>query len=632
MAVLEFDFSKQDVDVLDTFRELDRQGYFDEIKEKYRDPATVYSYRVLSRQQLAGKPIILQAFRHLNDLKRSENDDFPYYYDLDDCREIINFAKVCPDVSTNKPTPLMLWQQTVLCMSQGWRKKKDHQKRYTRVLVSVARTNGKSYLMNILIMYAYLIETDGWYNQDLVYLAPVDRQSKKSWRYIKQTFNSLARLPGFRQLIKHEKMDINADALASSRTENQTMRMTAGSAQLDSFHFLFATVDEYGDPMYTTDVISKITSGQVHTPNHQTFFISTAYENILSAMYGDVQRAIKIMQRDNGRTEDDFLPLIWQQDSMEEVSKPETWVKSNPLLDLPSVHDTLLDGLISERDSKLENGTLNNFINRNLNMWLKTEKNRYLDLEKIEDAKIDEFSLDNRDCYVGFDLSHVSDDTAFGFVFPYRTEAGEKRYHLYQHSFVPLARANNSLQVKQKQDHINYGAAADAGLATIAENDEGLIDEDSVGRWFLDFIVEHNLAIKAFVYDPYQAGPMTDWLDKNLADVPFITLKQGTLSLNQPTMFLRNQFIAKNITLGHDPILEYCLSNAVTYTNEYGTKIDRKALTSKIDAADAIVDAMSEAAFYFSNPMHGVKEDKKNPFNGMNNEQIQDYFRNTFSF
>ena len=114
----------------------------------------------------------------------------------------------------------MIWQQAILCLSQGWRTKKDKQKRFERCLVSVARTNGKSYLLNILILYAYLVEASDQFNADLCYLAPVDKQSKKSWRYIKQTFNSLQEMPGFRKLIKDQNFAKYHKSLTFLRLSN----------------------------------------------------------------------------------------------------------------------------------------------------------------------------------------------------------------------------------------------------------------------------------------------------------------------------------------------------------------------------------------------------------------------------
>ena len=626
----EFDFTKKDAEVMSVFKRLNDSGYFADIFKQYRDPATRYAFKVLTGRQMTNDEIKYAMFRHLQDLKRVDEDEsFNYHYDLAAVHKILNFAKVCPDVNTNKPVPLMLWQQTILALNQGWRRN-DDQKRFTRVLISVARTNGKTYLLNILMAYTYLLENDGLFNQDFTYAAPSDKQSKKGWRYLKQTFNLLGEQPGFKQLLR--AYQVNEDLVKNLRTQSQILRMTALSGRFDSYHFNTAVMDESGDKDVTSDVLSKITSGQVQTPNHQFIQISTAYENPTVQLHKDEIRLAKVLRRDDNRTEDNYLVLLWSQDAIKEIDDPTTWVKSNPLLDLPDKHETLLSGLIDERDSKLEDGTIADFQNRNLNMWLQTDADHYLESSDIQKSVIKEFDIRGRDVYVGFDLSHMSDDTSFGFVFPYVSDDGKNMFHLLQHAFVPLARAQNSIAIKIKQDGINYLDAQEKGFATVTHDVQGLINEDEIGDWFMDFVTANNLRIKAFVYDPYQTSPFIDWLDRNMPSVPFITLRQGTLSLNQPTIFLRKQFIGGNITILNDEVLTTALTNAVTTSNEYGIKIDKRTHTQKIDAADAIIDAMSEAAFYHEDPTHSVQPDNKNPFVGMDPDQVNDYFTDDFSF
>lgn len=630
--VQEFDFSKKGITVEDTFKRLDNDCYFDSVKKKYRDPATEYAFQVLSGQQIAGQKIKLAMFRHLNDLVRADNDDFPYLYNLDAVRSIINFSRLCPDVETGEPRPLLEWQQAILCLINGWRSKSTKEKRFTYAFISVSRTNGKTYLVNILLTYSYLIESKGKKNLDFAYVGTNDKISKKGMRYLSSTLDYLGQnLPPFKKLIDSQQIQSSADLIQSFTTKSQILRLTAGSGKFDSLHATTAVLDEYGDPQYSDGVISRMTSGNIHQLNHQLIVTSSAYEDPRVPMHQDYQRLSEVVKKDNSREADDSLFLCWEQDSLDETEQPSSWVKSNPLLDLPSMHDRLMLGLQSEKDKQETAGRIAWFQNRNLNMWLQTAKNHYLEVDDVQGAIIPVFNMDNRDCYVGFDLSHVSDDTSFSFVFPYIKE-GRKMYHVYQHSFVPLARSNNNLLTKEKTDGIQYGEAAKQGYATIADNPQGLINEDSVGRWFLDFVHDHNLTVKAFIYDPYQAGPMTDWLDQNMPEVPFITLRQGSLSLNQPTVFLRNQFISGNITMMDDEILQAACTNAVTVTNAYGIKIDKEAMSKKIDALDATIDAMSEAAFYFSNPNHGQKEDKSNPFDGMSENDVNNYFNNEFSF
>ena len=58
-------------------------GHYNEIFKKYRDPATRYAFAVLEGRQLTGKKIKLDAFRHLQDLRRqTEDPDLNYHYEM----------------------------------------------------------------------------------------------------------------------------------------------------------------------------------------------------------------------------------------------------------------------------------------------------------------------------------------------------------------------------------------------------------------------------------------------------------------------------------------------------------------------------------------------------------------------
>ena len=125
------------------------------------------------------------------------------------------------------------------------------------------------------------------------------------------------------------------------------------------------------------------------------------------------------MEEDYKRDADTYLCLVWQQDSLEEVFKPDEWVKSNPLLDLESERENLLKGLLDKRDSDLLSGNISDFQVKNMNCWLLADSNSFLELNDIEDAVVDEFDIKGRRVYVGLDASMFSDNTAIGFVYPY---------------------------------------------------------------------------------------------------------------------------------------------------------------------------------------------------------------------
>ena len=147
------DFSKGEASFSDAVKKID----FTPILKKYRDPATVYAWLVVNDKIVSGEMMKLACFRHLQDLRRAEDPDeeFPYRYDLGRCRSILGFASIFPEPAHGKPMPLMLWQKAILCMSKAWVYKDNDNFRYTRVIVSVARANGKSYIASIMLWYTY---------------------------------------------------------------------------------------------------------------------------------------------------------------------------------------------------------------------------------------------------------------------------------------------------------------------------------------------------------------------------------------------------------------------------------------------------------------------------------------------
>lgn len=626
------DLSKNGITLEDVYRDND----YTEIFEKYKDPATVYAYLVLEGKVIAGYMIKLAMFRHLQDLRRAEQDpDFNYYYDLESCRKILNFSKLCPDVNTGTPLPLMIWQRAILCLMQGWRDSSGN-KRFDRVLMSVARTNGKTYLVNILLWYAYLVEAGGQWNQDLGYIAPVTKQSMKGFRYVKTTGRYLEKLSAFKREFKKNDIRILEDTIKSDKNQNNLVRLSQESGQFDSLHFLICVSDEAGDDKHIGTIKEnngKVTSGQVQTDNSQFVQITTAYPDSNSYVYADEKMMRETMEKDYERILDNYLCLVWEQDSLDETNKPELWGKSNPVLDLEDKKVSMLRSLISERDTMLAKGKLHEFQNKNLNCWLQVKQNRYLDLDDLESAVIkdDEFDINNRPVYIGWDLSQFSDDTAIDFIFPYTDKHGNNKWHLYQHSWIPLARSQNNITIKERSDGINYRKFEEAGYCDIAKNDYGYIDEDQVYHWLLDFVSDHNLEVKAFVHDTWRSDDILKRIDQQTDWIMF-PLRQGTRSLNDPTVSFRKEIHMGNITMFNDGILQYSFKNAIILSDNNGIKIDKDKQTTKIDCVDAAINAWDEARYHFKDIEHHEEKETKSPFGNMNNDQINDYFKKDFSF
>lgn len=610
----------QNHDVLGAYHNID----FNSIRKKYADPATEYAFNVLDEKVMTGYLMKLACFRHVRDLQRVENEEFEFYYDVNEVDKILKFAAIAPNVDTGKPTKLMDWQKFIFAMLFGWRDSLGT-KRFTRVVLSVARGQGKSYLMAIYMSYSFLIESMGLSNQDFLVTAENYDQTGKLYGYIANMLKSIIdQQPVFKKLAEEDDLVIHEHTGISMRKFNNNLRpLSFNAGKYDSYHFTTAVFDEVGN-IKTREGTKKIVSGQVKVPNHQYIEISTSYPDP-SVPFHDEQKMIQqAMEQDFSREADRTLGLIWAQDSLDETFKEDTWIKSNPLLGLPSQHDVLLDGLRDKRDADMLAGTVDDFQNKNLNLWLQEATNSYLKLSDIERAIIPSFDIRGRDVYIGFDYSMFSDNTAIAFVYPYQDENGNQKWHIEQHSFIPWEKAG-SIQAKEKQDGIEYRELARKGYCTITSHPQGLINDDQVYNWLLTYVEENKLNVIFFGYDAWGATNAIKQMDIN-TDYPLETIRQRTSELKDPTKFLQKLFVEGNCSRLNDKIMEKALINAEIYEDKIGIQVDKAKATLKIDVVDAIIDALYQGMYHFED--FGIANDKSKQVDRMTAEQVKAWFEN----
>ena len=547
-----YDFNKSDnvvEAVMNAYHHEKKAGNYEAIKKKYQDPGTQYCFEVLDGKYKTSTMLKLAAFRQLQDLRRiTEDDSFNYVYDLDHVRIILNFSKIVPDVDTGKPVPLMLWQKAILSIMFGWRDSLDN-KRYDRVIVSVARTNGKTYLSAIILTYSFIIESAGKSNQDVACIAPVTSQSKKGFSYLKTTMDHFAEIPAFKKLFEQMDTHVQNDQIISKNPQNVILRLSHESGRFDSRHFVMAVLDESGSdgakgsPAAIAQIarnVGQVSSGMMQTGGSM-FQISTAYPDPNSYFYKDERMLERVMRDDTSRDLDNYLCLVWEQDSVKETEQPDTWEKSNPLITLSEKKkEQMIRSLINERNTHMAAGNIQEFQNKNMNIWLKTKANTYLTLADIEKSVVQEppIDIDGREVTIGFDKSMYADDTSVSFIFPY-SDGTEHKWFIVQHSFIPLAFAQGSISLKEKQDGINYREAANLGFADVTKDAYGFIDDGAVFSWITNFVQEHQLEVKAFCFDAWHADEaVTMWIDQK-TDWLTIPVRQGSLSLNKPTLAFR---------------------------------------------------------------------------------------------
>lgn len=604
-------------DVIGAFKSID----WSDIKAKYREPATLYAFSVLNCEKTTGYMEKLHAFRHLMDLTRQNTKDFLYHYDVEEANKALTIASVIPDVDTHKIMPLMDWQKFILCQINGW-KDENNERRFTDIHISVGRGQGKTQIAAVQLCKAFLVDTLGYTNKDFLVTANTSDQSSKLFGYVKKMMKTVISIEPFKTLAKKTQLEIQANQIIQKKTNNKIWKISYEADKYDSTHNVLAIYDEAG-ALKSFDRLTDIPDGQSQViPYHQFIKISSAYPDPTSPFHDEQIKMQNIMEKDFERKGDNSLCLVWMQDDLDETYKPETWFKSNPLIALSDKERERRTGnLIKQRDQAILNNTLHKFQNKNLNLWLKQSIASYLNLKDVEDAVDNDFKIDGREVFIGFDYSMFSDNTAIGFVYPY----GDGQFRLEQHSFIPWQHAGN-IETKENQDGIVYRQYPE--YCTITAHPQGIINPEQIYRWLLNYVEQHQLKVKFFGYDrfgSYQVKNITESLNVN-TNWYIMDIQQRTSALANPTKFLQELFVTHKVSIPNDPVMQKALLNAVVKADKIGIQVDKDKATLKIDVVDALVDALFQGMYYFDE--NADLNNKDTEIDRMTEQQVLDWFKN----
>lgn len=604
-------------DVIGAYKSID----WSDIKAKYHDPATLYAFSVLNCEKTTGYMEKLHAFRHLMDLTRQNTKDFLYHYDVEEANKALTIASVIPDVDTHKIMPLMDWQKFILCQINGW-KDENNERRFTDIHISVGRGQGKTQIAAVQLCKAFLVDTLGYTNKDFLVTANTSDQSNKLFGYVKKMMKTVISIEPFKTLAKKTQLEIQANQIIQKKTNNKIWKISYEADKYDSTHNVLAIYDEAG-ALKSFDRLTDIPDGQSQViPYHQFIKISSAYPDPTSPFHDEQIKMQNIMEKDFERKGDNSLCLVWMQDDLDETYKPETWVKSNPLIALSDKERERRTGnLIKQRDQAILNNTLHKFKNKNLNLWLKQSIASYLNLKDVEDAVDNDFKIDGREVFIGFDYSMFSDNTAIGFVYPY----GDGQFRLEQHSFIPWQHAGN-IETKENQDGIVYRQYPE--YCTITAHPQGIINPEQIYRWLLNYVEQHQLKVKFFGYDrfgSYQVKNITESLNVN-TDWYIMDIQQRTSALANPTKFLQELFVTHKVSIPNDPVMQKALLNAVVKADKIGIQVDKDKATLKIDVVDALIDALFQGMYYFDE--NSDLNNKDTEIDRLTEQQVLDWFKN----
>lgn len=359
---------------------------------------------VLSGRLTVCRMVKLAVKRHSDDLQKSCGT-FPYRFDDEHAQNAIDFFReqvhTKGALARQKLVP-QPWQQWVIAMLYGWRRKDNGKRRFRRVYLQVARKNGKTFFASGVGLYDLVSERGAE-----VYSAATKRdQAKIAFSNAKNTVRYSSVLGQF--------IKVHAQSLTCG--DGKFEALSSDSKVQDGLNPSCAIIDEY-HAHKTDELLNVIESGMGAREQPLIFIITTAGHNLASPCHEEYERVVKMLEGARGYENDNYLAVIYELDKDDDPENERNWIKPNPNLDVEGAlsTDELRKALLNARQ---KSSGMAEFLTKRMDVWINNADCW------IDDAhwrrcirRFSEKKLEGLRCWGALDLSKTTDFTAWTMYF-----------------------------------------------------------------------------------------------------------------------------------------------------------------------------------------------------------------------
>ena len=506
-----------------------------------------------------------------------EDPDSEWEYDEKRANHAINFIeKFCKHSKGKmggKPFILELWQKAKVAATFGIVHKINGERKYQRVVLIVARKNGKSTLSAAEGLYLFI--ADGEPGAEIYSVATKKDQAKIIWLEAKRMVKkSPALSKRIKPLVAELTCEINDGIYKPVGRDSDTLDgLNVHGATMDEIH---AWTDKN---LY--DVIVDGTSAREQPLILITTTAGTVRENVYDDIYDEADRTINGYFDPDGYKDERSLFLVYELDDRKTWTDEETWMQANPGLGTIKKTDALRDKV---NKAKANSKLVKNLLTKDFDIP-ETTGEAWLTFETIDNRDtFDMADLKPRYCIAGIDLSATTDLTCATIVF--KVPEDETTY-VKQMYWLP----SDLIEVRSHEDKIPYDVWEDRGL--LRRSGTNKVDYKDITKWLLEVQNEMDCYIYRIGYDRWSAQYLVDELEQTFGKIT-VPVAQGAKTFSNPMKRLESDLRAKKVNYNNNPITKWNLSNAAikTDTNDNIALCKTSNPRRRIDGVASLMDAL----------------------------------------
>ena len=516
-------------------------------------------------------------------IKIADGKDEKYYINEDKVKQIENVLKllVMPKgLKAGKPlyecTCDYQWLFYISILAVVHRDNID-KRRYETAILEISRKNFKTYTVATLFILLFLLEPkfSKFYS-----VAPDGALSREVKTAIEETLKSS---PLVYQHNEEPRFKILRDYISFKLKDSKYFPLNYSSSRMDGKLPNVFLADEVG-ALPNSYPIEAMRSGQLNILNKLGCIISTKYPTINNPFEDEVAYAKRVL---DGLEEDETIfSLLYEPDNIKDWTTDDLILKqSNPVaLEIPEIWEDLLKK--RARAIAIESAR-ENFLTKHCNIiyqGMGTEA--YIDINDLQQCKVNKIDWRGRDVYLGVDLSMTNDNCSVGMV-----AEEEGRILIDAVAFIPEGRIDEKTQF-EKVDYrsfINAMKCIACGNKTV---DYGVIED-----YVFHIEEKYGVYVKALGYDRFNAlSSSQKWQsgDNGKYDaINCIQIRQHSDTLHPPTKLLYEKIVNKEVEYEENKLLEINFENArCTYDTNMNRYVTKKKSNGKVDMVVSLINAM----------------------------------------
>lgn len=445
----------------------------------------------------------------------------------------------------------------------------------------VARGAAKS--MYAACIQSYFLTVDTTTTQQLV-TAPTMRQAEATLSPIR-TAIAMARGPLFKFMTEGSLQNTtgsraNRQKLASTKkgienflTNSLVEVIPMSIDKLQSRRDKVATIDEWLSGDVREDVVGAVEQGA--SKNDDYLIVATSSEGTVRNGSGDTIK-MELSKILRGEYKNPRVSIWWYKlDSIDEVAKPEVWLKANPNLDKTVSYEAYQQDVDRAEQSP---AAKNDILAKRFGIPLEGYTYYFTYEETIPHRRRDYWQLP---CALGADLSQGDDFCSFGFLFPLSdgTFGIKTRNYITERTLMKLPAA-----MRTKYDEFMDEGSLIVLNGTVLDMMEVYDDIDR-------FIIDSDYDVRCFGFDPYNAKEFVERWERENGPYGIVKVIQGAKTESVPLGELK-KLSEDRLLLFDEGLFSYAMGNCITLEDSNGNrKLYKRRHEQKIDAVASIMDA-----------------------------------------